>query len=122
MASISSRILRLPRSAQIAEPPAPAISNAHTIGLASRTMASTLAAPTNDCAPIWVGQAAELQRDHRSERDGDQRGRDDGDAGDEPGLLDELANLERTLERQAPDVQEEREEPARLAHTSDGGQ
>ena len=42
MASISSRILRLPRSAQIAEPPAPAISSAQTIGLASRTMASTL--------------------------------------------------------------------------------
>ena len=53
IASISSRIFRLPRSAQIAEPPAPAISSAHTIGLASRTMASTLAAPMNDWAPIW---------------------------------------------------------------------
>ena len=56
IASISSRILRLPRSAQIAEPPAPAISSAHTIGLASRTMASTLAAPTKDCAPIWTAR------------------------------------------------------------------
>ena len=45
MASISSRILREPRSAQMAEPPAPEISRAHTIGLASRTIASTLAAP-----------------------------------------------------------------------------
>ena len=53
IASISSRILRLPRSAQIAEPPAPAISNAHTIGLASRITASTEAAPVNDCAPSW---------------------------------------------------------------------
>ena len=53
MASISSRILRLPRSAQMADPPAPAISNAHTIGLASRMMASTLAEPVKDWAPIW---------------------------------------------------------------------
>ena len=53
IASISSRILRAPRSAQIAEPPAPAMSSAVTIGLASRTIASTLAAPVNDWAPIW---------------------------------------------------------------------
>ena len=32
---------------------------------------------------------------------GDQRGRQDRDAGDEPGLLDELAELERALERSA---------------------
>ena len=51
IASISSRILREPRSAQIAEPPAPAISRAVTIGQASRTTASTLAEPVNDCAP-----------------------------------------------------------------------
>ena len=44
IASISSRILRAPRSAQIADPPAPAISSAVTIGLASRTTASTLRA------------------------------------------------------------------------------
>src|SRR3954451_20108521 len=53
MASISSRILRAPRSAQIAEPPAPAISSAVTMGLASRMTDSTLAAPVNDCAPSW---------------------------------------------------------------------
>ena len=51
MASISSRIFRAPRSAQIAEPPAPAISSAVTIGLASRRTARTEAAPVNDCAP-----------------------------------------------------------------------
>ena len=51
MASISSRIFRAPRSAQIAEPPAPAISSAVTIGLASRRTASTEAAPVNDWAP-----------------------------------------------------------------------
>jgi hypothetical protein len=44
-ASISSRILREPRSAQIADPPAPAMSSAVTIGEASRMTASTLAAP-----------------------------------------------------------------------------
>src|SRR3954453_8988086 len=53
MASISSRILRLPRSAQMAEPPAPEMSSAHTIGAASRTMASTAAEPVNDWAPTW---------------------------------------------------------------------
>src|SRR4051795_13059710 len=53
IASISSRILRAPRSAQMAEPPAPAISSAVTIGLASRITASTLAEPVNDCAPSW---------------------------------------------------------------------
>ena len=42
-------------------------------------------------------QRPELQRDDRAEGDGDQRGRQDRDAGDEPGLLDELAELERPL-------------------------
>ena len=51
IASISSRILRAPRSAQIAEPPAPAISSAVTIGLASRRTASTDADPVKDWAP-----------------------------------------------------------------------
>jgi hypothetical protein len=53
MAAISSRILRDPRSAVMAEPPAPAISRAVTTGAASRTMASTMAAPVADSAPSW---------------------------------------------------------------------
>ena len=51
IASSSSRILRAPRSAAIAEPPAPAISSAVAIGPASRTTASTDAEPVNDWAP-----------------------------------------------------------------------
>src|SRR3954447_937924 len=51
IASISSRILRLPRSAQMADPPAQEISSAQTIGAASRMMASTAAEPVNDWAP-----------------------------------------------------------------------
>src|SRR4051812_43754513 len=51
IASSSSRILRAPRSAAIADPPAPAMRSAVAIGPASRTTASTLAEPTNDCAP-----------------------------------------------------------------------
>ena len=51
IASISSRILRDPRSAQMAEPPAPAMSSAVTIGDASRMTASTDAAPVKDWAP-----------------------------------------------------------------------
>jgi hypothetical protein len=53
MASISSRILRAPRSEQIAEPAAPAMISAAAIGAASRTVASTAVAPANDCAPSW---------------------------------------------------------------------
>ena len=51
MASSSSRILRAPRSAQIAEPPAPAISSAVAIGDASRITASTAAEPVKAWAP-----------------------------------------------------------------------
>ena len=51
IASSSSRILRAPRSAAIAEPPAPAISSAVPIGAACWTTASTDAEPVNDCAP-----------------------------------------------------------------------
>ncbi len=47
----SSRIVRAPRSAQIAVPPAPAISSATISGLACWTTASTLAPPVNDSAP-----------------------------------------------------------------------
>src|SRR6476469_3875634 len=54
MASISSRILREPRSAQIAEPPAPAMSSAVTMGLASRTTPRTATAPVKLCAPICL--------------------------------------------------------------------
>jgi len=52
IASISSRMVREPRSAHIALPPAPAMSSAVTIGLACWMIARTLAAPVNDCAPI----------------------------------------------------------------------
>ncbi len=52
-AEISSRILRDPRSAVIAEPPAPEISSAVATGAASRTMARTMAAPVPDSAPSW---------------------------------------------------------------------
>src|SRR5919112_2711118 len=51
IASSSSRILRAPRSAAMAEPPAPAMSSDVAIGPASRTTARTEAEPTNDWAP-----------------------------------------------------------------------
>ena len=53
MASISSRILRAPRSEQIADPAAPAMISAAAIGAASRTTASTAVAPAKDWAPSW---------------------------------------------------------------------
>ena len=57
MAASSSRILRAPRSAVMADPPAPAISSAVATGAASRTMASTMAAPVVDSAPSWREKA-----------------------------------------------------------------
>src|SRR4051812_28682801 len=51
IASSSSRILRAPRSAAIADPPAPAISSEVAMGPASRTTARTAAEPVNDWAP-----------------------------------------------------------------------
>ena len=95
IASISSRILRAPRSAQIAEPPAPAMISAVTIGPASRTTASTRAAPVNDCAPSW--RTSEPSCSAITAPNGIETsaaGRIDH-AGDEPGLLDQLAQLER---------------------------
>src|SRR5437868_2842808 len=53
IAAISSRILRDPRSAVMAEPPAPAMRSAVATGDASRTIASTIAAPVADSAPSW---------------------------------------------------------------------
>src|SRR5436190_6672389 len=52
-ASISSRIRRDPRSAHMADPPAPAISRAVATGASSRTTASTMAAPMWAWAPSW---------------------------------------------------------------------
>src|SRR4051794_27118975 len=59
-----------------------------------------------------LDQPADLQRDHRAERDRDQRRGDDGHGGDEPGLLEELPQLEGTTEEPAPDVEAEREQLA----------
>ena len=59
-----------------------------------------------------LDEAADLQRDDRTERDRDQRGRDDRDRGDEPGLLDELPQLERSLEQGSHDVEAEGEQLA----------
>ena len=54
-ASISSRMLRAPKSAQIAEPLAPASSSEVANGAPSRTIATTDAAPAKLCAPsCWV--------------------------------------------------------------------
>ena len=52
MALISSRMRRDPRSAHMADPPAPAMRSAVATGACSRTTASTMAAPSCDWAPI----------------------------------------------------------------------
>ena len=53
-ASISSRIFREPRSAQIAVAPAPATTSTLTIGPISRTTATAAPAPARSIAPIWI--------------------------------------------------------------------
>src|SRR5690606_2324748 len=53
MASISSRILRDPRSAQTAEPAADAMSRAATMGAPCLMTARPLAAPAREVAPTW---------------------------------------------------------------------
>ena len=87
MASISSRILRAPRSAQIAEPPAPAISSAVTIGLASRSTARTDADPVKDCAPSCRVSEPSCRAMTAPKGIATSAVGQDRHAGDEPGLL-----------------------------------
>ncbi|CPX56258.1 Uncharacterised protein [Mycobacteroides abscessus] len=58
MASVSSRMVREPRSAVIAEPTADAISTAATREAACRIIAMPLAAPASDVAPTWPASRA----------------------------------------------------------------
>ena len=90
MAAISSRILRLPRSAVMAEPPAPAMSSAVATGAASRTMASTMAAPVARLGAELAVERADVQGDDHAERDRDEDHREAGDLGDEPALAEVL--------------------------------
>ncbi|SKX09799.1 Uncharacterised protein [Mycobacteroides abscessus subsp. massiliense] len=58
MASVSSRIVREPKSAVIAEPTAVAINIAATSGAAWRITASPLAAPASEVAPTCAARSA----------------------------------------------------------------
>ena len=109
---------REPRSAVIADPPAPEISSAVAIGAASRTTARTIAAPVCDWAPSWretlptwratvapnaiatriTGTIDTLTMNH-----------DD---------LQELPDGPRPLEEHAERVEREREHVARLARAA----
>ena len=59
-----------------------------------------------------LDQSSDLKGDHRAERDRDQGGRDDRHGGDEPGLLDELAQLEGPAEHAPAHVEAEGEQLA----------
>src|SRR5580765_1652688 len=63
------------------------------------------------------GEGAQLERDDRAERDGDEGRRHDRHRGDEPALLDELLGLERPAQQGAQHVEGEREEAAGLPET-----
>ncbi|SKV53002.1 Uncharacterised protein [Mycobacteroides abscessus subsp. massiliense] len=58
MASVSSRMVREPRSAVMAEPTAEAISTAATREAAWRMIAMPLAAPAKEVAPTWPASSA----------------------------------------------------------------
>ena len=53
IASISSRMVREPRSAAMADPTAPASSSEVTSGAPCRMTPRPVAAPENEVAPIW---------------------------------------------------------------------
>ena len=110
IASISSRIVRAPRSAQIAEPAAPEIISAVTIGLACWMTASTLAAPVNDCAPICTVSEPSCSAITAPNGIATSAAGSTETLGDEPELLDQLAQLERALEGQPDDLEAEREQ------------
>ena len=91
MAASSSRMLRAPMSAVIAEPPAPAMSRAAAIGAASRTTPTMTAAPVSDSAPSWrvswpICSEMVAPRGRAISTTGQQ-----GHADEERALLDELA-------------------------------
>ena len=73
IAAISSRMVREPRSAVIADPTAAAIIIAPTSEAAWRMTASPLAAPANDVAPTWPAQR-ELHRQGDADRQRHQHG------------------------------------------------
>ena len=108
MASISSRILRAPRSEQIAEPAAPAMISAAAMGAASRTDGEHRGGARERLGAELAGQVAHLERDDRAEGDRDQDRRHQRDAGDEPRLLEELAELERAREDPLGDLDDHR--------------
>ena len=90
MAEISSRMRRAPRSAVMAEPPAPAISSAVAIGACSRTTASTIAEPRWASAPsclISAPTCSEMTMPNGIEMRITGRR---GDLGEEPALVEEL--------------------------------
>ena len=104
---------REPRSAVIAEPPAPEISSAVAIG---RGFADDR--KNHRGAGLRLGaelprDVADLQGDGRAERDRDEDHRNDRHADDEPRDLQELADRPRAAEEHAERVEREREHVAR---------
>ena len=121
IASISSRIFREPRSAQMAEPPAPRDEQGgdDRRGLADDGQHARRAG--EGLGPELAGQRPELEGDDRTERDRDQRRRHDRDRGDEPALLDELLGLERPSGQGPEDVEDEGEQRPALPQRPDRG-
>ena len=113
IASSSSRILRAPRSAAIAEPPAPAIRRAVPIGAACWITASTEAEPVKDWAPNCLISPPTCSAMTAPNGMATSAVGHDRDRGDEPRLLDELTQLERSPEERPEHVEGEGEEVAR---------
>ncbi len=103
---------RAPKSAAMAEPAAPAMSSAVAMGPASRTTASTAAEPVNDWAPNCLIRPPTCRAMTAPNGIDDKCGRDDRHLDDEPGLEEELLQLERSPEQRDDDVEREGEQVA----------
>ena len=116
MASISSRMVRDPRSAHIAVAPAPATISTVTSGPTCVTAPNAAPAPDRSAAPSSRKQDVEGETHQHGERDGHQQGGRQRHPGDEPGLLQELPPLEGTLEDEPDGVGGHREQAADGLH------
>ena len=98
-ASISSRMVRAPRSAQIAVDPAPATTSTVTSGPNWVTAASAAPAPEMSAAPNSVKQDVQREDEEHGQRDRHREGGQERHPEQEPALQDELAPLERRPEQ-----------------------
>src|ERR1700730_4304389 len=116
IASISSRMVRDPRSAQIAVEPAPATISTVTIGPTWVTAPHAAPAPDRSAAPNSPQQDVERETDQHRERNAHQHRRPQRDPSDEPALVQELPPLKWPPKDTPHRVCRHREQPTARLH------